>query len=98
MTGVQTCALPILGDAPGVLHTSDGLPRRVLSCLPDAQALLQLAPAALARGEAVAPHSLLPLYLRDKVELTTAERKALKAHALPSASSSTEPPRQAATS
>jgi len=88
----------LLGDAPGVLHTSDGLPRRVLSCLPDAQALLQLAPAALARGEAVAAHSLLPLYLRDKVALTTAEREALKAHALPSASSSTPPPRQAATS
>jgi tRNA threonylcarbamoyladenosine biosynthesis protein TsaB len=40
----------------------------------------------LARGEAVAAHELLPLYVRDKVALTTAERDALKARAQGSAS------------
>ncbi len=79
-------ASALLGAAPGVLHSPEGTPRRILPCLPDAQALLQLAPAALARGEAVAAHTLLPLYLRDKVAFTTAERDALKAHALTSAS------------
>ena len=74
----------LLGDAPGVLRGPDGLARRTLACLPDAQSLLQLAPAAWARGEALAAHDLLPLYLRDKVALTTAEREALKATTLSS--------------
>ena len=71
-------ALSLLDEVPGVLRCPDGRVRRSLPCLPDAQALLQLAPAALARGEAVAARDLLPLYLRDKVALTTAERDALK--------------------
>lgn len=79
-------ASALLGAAPGVLHSPEGTPRRILPCLPDAQALLHLAPAALTRGEAVAAHTLLPLYLRDKVAFTTAERDALKAHAWTSAS------------
>jgi tRNA threonylcarbamoyladenosine biosynthesis protein TsaB len=41
-------------------------------------ALLRLARAAWARGEAVDPAQALPLYLRDKVALTTAERLAAK--------------------
>ena len=79
-------ACHMLDTAPGVLHGPDGRLRPTLSCLPDAQALLQLAPSALARGEAVAAHELLPLYVRDKVALTTAERDALKARAQWSAS------------
>jgi len=44
-----------------------------------AEALLRVAQAAWRRGEAVDPDQALPLYLRDKVALTTAEREALRA-------------------
>ncbi|MEY4507422.1 MAG: tRNA ((37)-N6)-threonylcarbamoyltransferase complex dimerization subunit type 1 TsaB [Pseudomonadota bacterium] len=46
------------------------------TALPTAAALLRLAPAQLALGLAVRPHNVLPLYVRDKVALTTAEREA----------------------
>lgn len=46
---------------------------------PQALALLDLAELAWARGEAVAPADALPLYVRDKVALTSAERAAHKA-------------------
>lgn len=39
-----------------------------------AQAVLQLVPALLAQGRAVAPRDAHPLYVRDRVALTTAER------------------------
>jgi tRNA threonylcarbamoyladenosine biosynthesis protein TsaB len=38
--------------------------------------LLQLAPALLAAGTAVDAEQALPVYVRDKVALTTAERQA----------------------
>lgn len=41
---------------------------------PQAQALLNLAPHLLALGLAMAPAQLAPLYVRDKVALTSAER------------------------
>lgn len=44
--------------------------------LPEAAALLRLAPALLARGLACAPDAALPLYVRDKVAFTTDERAA----------------------
>ena len=44
--------------------------------LPTAVALLSLAPALLAAGHAVAAEHALPLYVRDKVAKTTAERMA----------------------
>ncbi len=44
--------------------------------LPTAAALLSLAPALLAAGHAVAAEHALPLYVRDKVAKTTAERMA----------------------
>ncbi len=51
-------------------------------CLPDAlpraAALLPLAQAAWARGEAVDAALALPLYLRDNVAQTTAEREAVR--------------------
>jgi tRNA threonylcarbamoyladenosine biosynthesis protein TsaB len=53
------------------------LPR--LDARPTADALLALAPAQLAQGLAVAAHDALPLYIRDKVALTTAERGAAQA-------------------
>jgi tRNA threonylcarbamoyladenosine biosynthesis protein TsaB len=45
---------------------------------PSALALLALAPAAWAAGLARPAHQALPLYLRDKVAQTTAERAALQ--------------------
>lgn len=47
--------------------------------LPTAAALLRLAPAAWAAGEAVPPEEALPLYIRDKVAQTTNERMQIKA-------------------
>ena len=45
-----------------------------LEAMPTAQALLRLAPQAWRDGMAVAPEDALPLYIRDKVAQTTAER------------------------
>jgi tRNA threonylcarbamoyladenosine biosynthesis protein TsaB len=45
-----------------------------LEAMPTAQALLRLAPQAWHDGLAVAPEHALPLYIRDKVAQTTAER------------------------
>lgn len=59
---------------------SDGSSRRV-SALPTAQALLRLAPALLAAGAGVAAAQAAPLYVRDKVAQTTAERQARQARA-----------------
>jgi tRNA threonylcarbamoyladenosine biosynthesis protein TsaB len=49
-----------------------------IEALPTARALLRLAPQALAAGRAVAAHDAMPLYIRDKVAQTTAERAAAK--------------------
>lgn len=46
--------------------------------LPTAAAMLRLAPALLAAGGAVPASEALPLYIRDKVAQTTAERMAIK--------------------
>jgi tRNA threonylcarbamoyladenosine biosynthesis protein TsaB len=46
------------------------------TALPTAGALLRVAPSLLAQGRTVRPHDVLPLYVRDKVALTTAEREA----------------------
>lgn len=50
----------------------------VVPALPTAGALLRLAPALLAAGQAVPAAHALPLYLRDKVAQTTQERAAAK--------------------
>ncbi|WP_313070603.1 tRNA (adenosine(37)-N6)-threonylcarbamoyltransferase complex dimerization subunit type 1 TsaB [Melaminivora sp.] len=55
--------------APGARH---------LCALPTADALLRLAPTLLARGEALTADAALPLYVRDKVAQTTAERDAAR--------------------
>jgi len=55
-----------------------GLPARHQLALPTARALLRLAPAALSGGAAVSAHQALPLYVRDKVAQTTAEREQLR--------------------
>ena len=49
-----------------------------LMALPTASALLRLAPAAWAAGQAVPPEEALPLYIRDKVAQTTDERMLIK--------------------
>ncbi len=51
------------------------LPAERRTALPDATALLRLAPALLASGAAVTAHEAQPLYVRDKVARTTAERE-----------------------
>ncbi|WP_210543555.1 tRNA (adenosine(37)-N6)-threonylcarbamoyltransferase complex dimerization subunit type 1 TsaB [Rhodoferax sp. PAMC 29310] len=52
-----------------------------VAALPTAGALLRLAPALLAAGGALPADEALPLYIRDKVAKTTAERMAEKAAA-----------------
>jgi tRNA threonylcarbamoyladenosine biosynthesis protein TsaB len=47
-----------------------------LACLPTATALLRLAPGLIQAGGLVQAQEALPLYIRDKVALTTAERQA----------------------
>ena len=49
------------------------------AALPTAAAMLRLAPALLAAGQAVAADQALPRYIRDKVAQTTDERMAAKA-------------------
>lgn len=51
------------------------VPGQRLSVVPTAAALLRLAPGLLAAGAAVAARDALPLYVRDKVARTTAERE-----------------------
>jgi len=54
------------------------LPGEREHALPTAAALLRLAPGLLAAGAAVAAQDALPLYVRDKVAQTTAEREQLR--------------------
>ena len=55
---------------------ADRLPANLnrLSCLPTASAMLRLAPKLAAQGRCVHAELALPLYVRDKVALTTDER------------------------
>jgi tRNA threonylcarbamoyladenosine biosynthesis protein TsaB len=58
-------------DLPDALKALPYLP-----CLPTARALLRLAPNLIMAGALVEAQDALPLYIRDKVALTTAEREA----------------------
>lgn len=53
--------------------------RQAVVTVPMAGALLRLAPAMIAAGQARAAEQALPLYVRDKVAQTTAEREAARA-------------------
>jgi len=64
-------AYPALGELPG-LELAPGDDR----ALPDAREFARLGALRLRLGEAVDPADLRPLYLRDKVALTEAERAA----------------------
>jgi len=50
-----------------------------LTCLPTATAMLRLAPRLADSGQCVPAAQALPLYVRDKVALTTTEREQIKA-------------------
>lgn len=67
------------------------VPGQRLQALPGASALLQLAPGLLAAGAAVAARDALPLYVRDKVAQTTAERDALRLSAASAVPAATTP-------
>ena len=84
-TGAQSADWVLAGNifAPAAAY-GDRLPPPLralprIHALPTADALLALAPARLAQGLAVAAQDALPLYIRDKVALTTAERRAAQA-------------------
>ena len=70
----QTAAQPVVSP--------ENFPVICASAMPHALALLRLAPAQWASGKAVAPEQVQPLYIRDKVAQTTAEREAMKASQL----------------
>ena len=57
------------------------MPSATVVALPTATAMLRLAPRMLAAGLGVPADQALPLYIRDKVAQTTAERAALKLNA-----------------
>ena len=65
-------------DAFGA-RLAEGAALRIADALPRAQALAALARAAFDAGAAVDAAEALPLYLRDKVALTTAERETARA-------------------
>lgn len=69
----------LVGSAPLVFGDRLQCPSRAkidAAAKPAAIALLACGRAAWARGEAIDPVAALPLYLRNKVALTTAERQA----------------------
>ena len=80
---LQLPAAPVVlaGNVFAVYAARRVLPPGVpcIPALPTATALLRLAPALLAAGKAVPAEQALPLYIRDKVAKTTAERAAEKA-------------------
>lgn len=72
----------LAGNVFGVYANRLPAHRAGLTCveaLPTATALLRLAPALAAAGHCVEAALALPLYVRDKVAFTTAERAASKA-------------------
>jgi len=58
------------------LHSLVGIGRVVASAAPSARAIGELALPRFAAGEGVTPASALPLYVRHRIALTTAERAA----------------------
>jgi len=65
----------LYGDAFSACLSQGGM---AIDVWPQALAMLDLAELAWARGAAVTPADALPLYVRDKVALTSAERAAHK--------------------
>ncbi len=77
--------LQVAGSAVDVFATRLpwGDARRWPACADRAAALLRLAEVAWVAGAAIQADAALPLYLRDKVALTTAERSAVATGASP---------------
>lgn len=75
---VQAPAGWVLAGNAAAVHGPRLPPAPVVPALPTAGALLRLAPALLAAGQAVSAAHALPLYLRDKVAQTTQERAAAR--------------------
>jgi len=69
----------VAGNAVQVYPERMPIGLRTHVALPTAQAMLSLAPALWAAGKAVPAEQAMPLYIRDKVAQTTAEREAAKA-------------------
>lgn len=84
VTPPQAVTVP---DAPRLLMAGNALevygerlpPGKRIPALPTAAALLRLAPGLCAAGLAVPADQAMPLYIRDKVAQTTAEREAARA-------------------
>ena len=66
-------AYPVLQSLPGLL-----LALGASRALPDARDMARLGAVRLALGEGIDPAELTPVYVRDKVALTEAERAAVK--------------------
>jgi tRNA threonylcarbamoyladenosine biosynthesis protein TsaB len=74
---------PYGAQMPAALQLADraagGQAQAHVQAIPDAEHMLRLLPALLAQGLAVSPELAMPVYVRDKVADTTAERAALAA-------------------
>lgn len=69
-------ALTVFGDR---LTAAARASRTVPEAMPDARAMVSIAQRALARGETIAAADAMPIYVRDKVAQTIAEREAVAA-------------------
>ena len=78
---VQSSAFVLAGNVFEAYGPRLNMPGERCVALPTAAALLRLAPALWAQGLAVPADQAMPLYIRDKVANTTAEREAMKAQA-----------------
>jgi tRNA threonylcarbamoyladenosine biosynthesis protein TsaB len=85
ISDIQLCKPDQLHLETGFHLAGNCLDTNRINALPTATAMLRLAPAMLAAGLGVPADQALPLYVRDKVAQTTAERADLKAQALKSA-------------
>lgn len=78
--------LVIAGNAHPIYPEQLAPQAQHVQAMPTATALLRLAPALLAAGQAVPAEQALPRYIRDKVAKTTAERDAAREAAAQQAS------------
>ncbi len=78
---VQAAGTVLAGNVFEAYGPRLNMPGERCVALPTAAALLRLAPALWAQGLAVSAEQAMPLYIRDKVANTTAEREAMKAQA-----------------
>ena len=82
----HTDAPQVAGNAMAVYPEAlNGLDTQasIWSVAPTARAMLHVLPALWAAGAATPPDEAIPVYVRDQVALTTAEREALRAGANP---------------